>query len=85
MAIVKKTYSITDRNDAWVKAQVESGRYATDSEYLRDLIRKDEERQSDVEAIRAALIEGEESGLSDMTPDQIMDKVIARKRKNGEL
>jgi antitoxin ParD1/3/4 len=35
--------------------------------------------------IRTALIEGEESGISDRTPDDIMNAVVERKRKNGEL
>ncbi len=85
MGLVKKTYSITDQNDEWVKSQVATGRYATDSEYLRDLIRRDQEKQEEIETIRAALIEGEKSGISDRTPDQIMQSVIDRKRKNGDL
>lgn len=32
------------------------------SEYIRDLIRRDQASQADFEAIRAALIEGEKSG-----------------------
>ncbi|MFT5597435.1 MAG: antitoxin ParD1/3/4, partial [Chitinophagales bacterium] len=31
-------------------------------EYIRDLIRRDQASQSDIKAIRAALIEGEQSG-----------------------
>ncbi len=80
MPMVKKTYSITDQNDQWVKDQVATGRYATDSEYLRDLIRRDQEKQSEVERIRAALIEGEQSGISDRTPDDIRDDVLKRLR-----
>ena len=33
-----------------------------DSEYIRDLIRRDQARQSEVDVIRSALIRGEESG-----------------------
>jgi putative addiction module CopG family antidote len=38
------------------------GHYTDDSEYIRDLIRREQERSSGIEAIRAALIEGETSG-----------------------
>lgn len=33
-----------ERMDDWIKSQIESGRYGNDSEYVRDLIRKDQER-----------------------------------------
>ena len=31
--------------DDWIKSQIENGRYGNDSEYVRDLIRKDQERR----------------------------------------
>ena len=33
-----------------------------DSEIIRDLIRREQERRAEIEALRAALIEGENSG-----------------------
>jgi hypothetical protein len=36
-------------------------------------------------AIRAALIEGEESGISDRTPQEVREAVKKRLRKNGQL
>jgi antitoxin ParD1/3/4 len=62
MATVRKTITLTDNQDRWVKAQIEAGRYTNDSEYIRDLIRREQERSAELEAIRAALIEGEASG-----------------------
>ncbi len=62
MATVRKTITLTDRQDAWVKAQIDGGHYTNDSEYIRDLIRREQERSAEVEAIRQALIEGENSG-----------------------
>jgi antitoxin ParD1/3/4 len=44
------------------KAQVEGGQYTNDSEYIRDLIRREQERGAEIEVIRSALIEGEKSG-----------------------
>ena len=85
MAMVKRTISITPHNDAWIKLRVANGDYASDSEYLRDLIRHDREKHGELEAIRAALIEGEESGISNRTPDVIFEAVMTRKRENGGL
>lgn len=62
MGTVRKTITVTDQQDCWIKAQTEAGHYTTDSEYIRDLIRREQERSAEVEAIRAALREGEASG-----------------------
>jgi len=62
MSIVRKTITLTEQQDNWVKAQINAGHYTNDSEYIRDLIRRDQERSAEIEAIRNALIEGEASG-----------------------
>ena len=62
MATVRKTITLTDQQDDWIKAQVEGGHYTNDSEYIRDLIRREQERGAEIEVIRSALIEGEKSG-----------------------
>jgi antitoxin ParD1/3/4 len=48
--------------DDWIKAQVKCGRYTNDSEYIRDLVQREQERVAEIEAVRAALEEGEKSG-----------------------
>jgi antitoxin ParD1/3/4 len=62
MPTVRKTITLTDQQDGWIKAQVQAGHYTNDSEYIRDLIRREQERAAQTEALRAALIEGENSG-----------------------
>ena len=62
MGVVRKTITLTDQQDRWVKAQISAGHYTNDSEYIRDLIRREQERSAEIEAIRSALIEGEASG-----------------------
>jgi len=62
MGTVRKTITLTDKQNSWIKAQIDAGHYTNDSEYIRDLIRREQERSIEVEAIRAALIEGESSG-----------------------
>ena len=62
MATIRKTITLTDQQDTWIKAQIESGGYTNDSEYIRDLIRREQERSAELDAIRQALIEGEQSG-----------------------
>jgi antitoxin ParD1/3/4 len=61
VATVRKTITLTTQQDAWIAAQIEAGYYTNDSEAIRDLIRREQERNGELEAVRAALIEGEQS------------------------
>ena len=62
MGTTRKTITVTDQQDAWIKAQIEAGGFTNDSEYVRDLIRRDQARSAEIEAVRAELIKGEASG-----------------------
>lgn len=85
MSTRRKTITVTDQQDRWIKAQIASGAFTNDSEYIRDLIRRDQADKAELEAIRAALVEGEESGTSARMPDDIIEAVLERRRKNGTL
>jgi antitoxin ParD1/3/4 len=52
---------------------------------LRDLIRKEQMRNSEVKVIRQELIKAEESGFSSRSPGDVVNAVIARKKANGEV
>ncbi len=71
MALVKKSITITDRQEQWIRAQVASGDYGSDSEYFRTLIRRDQERNATFQALQEAVREGVESGVSDRTVKEI--------------
>jgi antitoxin ParD1/3/4 len=62
MATVRKTITLTEQQNAWIAAQIDAGSYTNDSEAIRDLIRREQERGLEMESIRQALIEGEQSG-----------------------
>jgi len=82
MPMVKKSITVTDIQNDWLQSQIEQGLYASDSEILRDLIRQKQQLDANnlrVQAIRAALIQGEESGFSNKTPAEIKKSVLARK------
>ena len=64
--------SLPDAMREWIDHQVEGGQYANASDYMRDLIRHD---QSERDAIRLALIEGEQSGLSKNSVQDIIQRV----------
>ena len=83
MGTVRKTISLTAQQDQWVKAQIAAGRFTNGSEYIRDLIRRDRERTDSFVALRAAIQEELDSGISDRTIPQIMVEAEARFRRNG--
>ena len=62
MATVRKTITLTQQQDAWISDQIAAGSYTNDSEAIRDLIRQAQQRDLELDSIRAALIEGELSG-----------------------
>jgi antitoxin ParD1/3/4 len=85
MGTVRKTITFTEQQDQWIKAKIAGGQFTNDSEYIRDLVRRDQEKNAEIEAIRAALIEGEHSGMSTRTPADIRKAVQKRIQKNGQL
>lgn len=54
--------SLPDQMKAFVEEQTKDGRYANVSDYMRDLIRKDQERRQAIAEIRAAYEAGVASG-----------------------
>ena len=56
--------SVPDPMRDWVQTRIESGQYASVSDYVRDLIRRDQVQTDERQALVAALLEGERSGVS---------------------
>lgn len=77
--MVKKSVTLTKQQNEWVQAQLSDGKYASDSEVLRDLIRKEQARQNDIQEIRQALISAENSGSSNRNPSEIMTEILVSK------
>lgn len=75
MTTVRKTITVTDAQDRWIKAQVSNGDFTNDSEYVRDLIRRDQEKER---ALKAAIDEGLASGRSTRSFDEIWAEAEAR-------
>ncbi len=81
----RKSITFTNAHNEWLKAQVASGQYRSESELISDLIRERQNRNTGIGAIRLALIEGEKSGVSNQTPEDIRKEVQEQLRKDGLL
>ena len=79
MSVVRKTVTLTRQQDDWIAAMVDAGHYTNDSEAIRDLIRREQARMAHLEAVRRALVEGEESGA----PERF-DFAAFKRRKAAE-
>lgn len=56
--------SLPDPMKQWVEAQARTGRYSNASDYVRDLIRRDQERAAGHAQMQRMISEGIESGIS---------------------
>jgi antitoxin ParD1/3/4 len=65
----------------WVEAQSRTGRYSNASDYVRDLIRRDQERATKIAHMQRLLTEGLESGISTESMEDIA--AAARAGKAG--
>ena len=85
MSTIRKTITFTEQQDKWIKSQITAGEYTNDSEYLRDLVRREQTKNAKFSALKAAITEGMKSGLSDKTVPDIMKEVEERMRVDGRL
>lgn len=77
--------SIPPQLKSWIDHRVAEGRYSSASDYMRDLVRRDQEAEPDeTEWLRGLIAEGLASGVIDKDAKEVLRDVIAERRaRNG--
>ncbi|MBX5132781.1 type II toxin-antitoxin system ParD family antitoxin [Rhizobium lentis] len=70
--------SLPDSMKDWVEAQAKSGRYSNASDYVRDLIRRDQIRGDKVAAMQRFVDDGLKSGIGSRSKDELFAAAVAR-------
>ena len=65
------TVSVPDQMKGWIEEQASNGQYGGASDYIRDLIRKDQNDRAERAALIQALKDGEDSPVTSMTSDEL--------------
>ncbi len=77
--------SLPDAMKDWAEAQAETGRYSNTSDYVRDLIRRDQERAEKIAALQAKIDEARASGPSPYTFEEVRQMAREEARRRGLL
>lgn len=72
--------SLPDPMREWIEDQIKTGRYANASDYMRDLVRRDQEAK---DALIEALEKGVASGASRRSIGDAWKSAKARAKKHG--
>lgn len=68
----RQSISFTQKNDDWLKSQIDNNEYASKSELVNDLIRQARKQQRQIDWISSKLEKAEKSGFTEDTKDQIL-------------
>lgn len=82
------TVSLPDPMKDWIEAQIARGEYASTSDYVRDLVRRDRERREPkltIDDLRKLVAEAKAGGISSRGIDEIFDEALKTARVRGLL
>jgi len=74
--------SLPERMRGFIRSRVKSGEYHNESEYIRDLVRRDEERLRSDELLLRDLRASEKSGVSERSLSDIA-RAVKRRAKTA--
>lgn len=85
MTTIRKSITFTEQQHTRIKEQIAKGDFTNDSEYIRDLGRRDQATVRHKAVPDAALLEGLVSGVSDKSINDIFRDAEIKWRAEGRL
>lgn len=76
-------FSLPDGLKSRIDRVVAQGHYSSASDYLRDLVRRDEQRSIELAKVQAMIDAGLASGIDPRDPSEIIEDIIAGHRTNA--
>jgi antitoxin ParD1/3/4 len=64
--------SLPEQMKAWVEAQSEDGKYSNSSDFVRNLIRREQVRKEKIAYVQRMVDEGIASGISTLTREELL-------------
>ena len=77
--------SLPDPMKDWVEAQAKTGRYSNASDYVRDLIRRDQARTDKIAEMQRFVDDGIKSGVGTRSKDELFNAAVARAKSAREF
>ena len=75
--------SLPDSLKSWVEEQSKTGHFSNTSDYMRDLLRREQERLNKIQRLQSLIDEGRASGVSELSMDDIKARALAATRKDA--
>jgi len=76
--------SVPDGLKDWIDLRLAEGRFSSPSDYVRDLVRRDQERADETAWVQAMIDEGMASETLGKDPRDVIDEIVAQGRKQRE-
>lgn len=70
--------SLPDAMKQWVEEQVQTGRYGNASDYVRDLVRRDQERAEARQELQDMVDKALASGINTRSREELHDLIMSR-------
>ena len=73
--------SISPVLKSWIDHRIAEGRFSSPSDYVRDLVRRDQDGAEDeTEWLKGLIAVGLASGVVDSEPEDVIEEIIAERR-----
>ena len=76
--------SVPDGLKGWIDQRLAEGRFSSPSDYVRDLVRRDQERADETAWVQAMIDEGMASETLDEDPRDVIDAIVGQGRAQRE-